>query len=361
VAGKYLLIGSAEAYSGKSAVVLGIAHRLQQRGLDISYGKPIGTCPSEQNDSVDEDVRFIAQTLKLSDDRLTPTFLSLNSDTTGQRLRQEDTTNYVQLLKDEPLAPAIDLAILEGPGTLHEGQLFDLSVPKIALALDANVLLVCRYHSDLVVDSLLAAKQQLGDRLTGILINDVPHTHRDLVESTICPFLEAHGIPVLAVLPSSDLLRSVSVAQLVHQLKAEVLCCPERMDLLVESLKIGAMNVNSALKYFRKARNMAVVTGGDRTDLQLAALESSTHCLILTGQIPPTQEIVSRAEELEVPILAVDLDTLSTVEVVDRAFGQVRLHEPVKVAHVQHMMAKHFDCDRLLDLLGVRAPAKASS
>lgn len=359
MAGKYLLIGSSEAYSGKSAVVLGIAHRLQKRGLDISYGKPVGTCPSELDDGVDEDVRFVAQTLKLPDNRLTPTLLNLSPETIQLRIRQEDTTDYVQRLQSEPLAPGIDLALLEGPGTLNEGQLFDLSVPQMAEALDANVVLVCRYRSELVVDSLLAARQQLGDRLVGVLINDVPTSERDAVETVVRPFLEGHGIPVFAILPSSALLRSVSVAQLVHQLKAEVLCCPERMDLLVESLKIGAMNVNSALKYFRKARNMAVVTGGDRTDLQLAALETSTHCLILTGQIPPTQDILNRAEELEVPILSVDLDTLSTVEVVDRAFGQVRLHEPVKVAHIQQMMTKYFDCDRLLNLLGVRAPAKA--
>jgi len=34
--------------------------------------------------------------------------------------------------------------------------------------------------------------------------------------------------------------------------------------------------------------------------------------LILTGQLPPTSFIL--AEELEIPILSVDLDTLTTVE-----------------------------------------------
>ena len=77
---------------------------------------------------------------------------------------------------------------------------------------------------------------------------------------------------------------------------------------------------------------MAVVTGGDRTDLQLAALETSTHCLILTGHIPPQPLILSRAEDLEIPILTVNLDTLTTVEIVDRAFGHVRLQEPIKVS-----------------------------
>nr|MCU0570429.1 DRTGG domain-containing protein [Oculatellaceae cyanobacterium Prado106] len=112
-----------------------------------------------------------------------------------------------------------------------------------------------------------------------------------------------------------------------------------------------------ALEYFRKGRNMAIVTGGDRTDIQLAALETSTQCLILTGHLPPSATILSRAEDLEIPILSVDLDTLSTVEIIDNAFGQVRLHEPIKVQTICQMMTDHFDVDRLLAKLGMEPVA----
>jgi BioD-like phosphotransacetylase family protein len=132
-----------------------------------------------------------------------------------------------------------------------------------------------------------------------------------------------------------------------------VLCRPDRLDLMVESLTIGAMNVNAALEYFRRGSHKAVVTGGDRTDLQLAALETSTSCLILTGHLSPQPLIVSRAEDLEVPILAVDLDTLATVEIVDRAFGSVRLQEQIKVECIQQLMEQHFDRDRLLQMLAI--------
>jgi BioD-like phosphotransacetylase family protein len=208
--------------------------------------------------------------------------------------------------------------------------------------------LVARFHSALVLDSLLCAKQQLGSHLIGVLINDVLPDQFERIQTQIQPFLEQQDIEVLGILPRNELLRSVSVRELVHQLDAEVLCRPDRLDLMVESLKIGAMNVNSALEYFRKARNMAVVTGGDRTDIQLAALETSTQCLILTGRIPPLASILGRAEDLEIPILSVDLDTLTTVEIIDRAFGQVRLHEPVKVQAVFQMMTKCVNIERLL-------------
>jgi BioD-like phosphotransacetylase family protein len=40
---KHLLIGSTRAWSGKSATVMGLAFHLQKRGLEIGYGKPLGT------------------------------------------------------------------------------------------------------------------------------------------------------------------------------------------------------------------------------------------------------------------------------------------------------------------------------
>jgi BioD-like phosphotransacetylase family protein len=358
---KCLLIGSLEAYSGKSAIILGIAHQLKAKGLDIAYGKPLGGGwgQTQMADS-DGDIQFVAQTLDLPDDRLQQSILTLDAETVKNRLSLQDQTDYHQKLVEQVQHQGGDLVILEGPGTLDEGKLFNLSLLEVAETIQASVLLVARFHSMLLLDGLLAAKEKLGNQLLGVLINDVPSQQVETVHSLMVPFLEKQGVAVFGVLPSSNLLRSVSVAELVYQLKADVLCRSDRLDLMVESLSIGAMNVNSALKYFRARHNMAVITGGDRTDLQLAALETSTQCLILTGHIPPSKEIISRAEDLEIPILSVDLDTLTTVEIVDRAFGQVRVSEPIKFECICQMTDKHFDGDRLLTSLGLE-PAGALS
>lgn len=351
---KYLLIGSTEAYSGKSAAILGVAQKFQERGLAVAYGKPIGTCPSESvADSIDEDVRLLGKTLNLPDQALLPTLLFLNQETVYKRLQALDQTNYQALLTHYHPAGEPDLVLLEGPGDLSEGSLFDLSLAQVANTLNASVLLVARFHATMLIDGILCAKQRLGQHLIGIVINDIPADYLEDVRKTLQPFLEQRGIPVLGMFPRSALLRSVSVRELVHQLKAEVLCRADRLDLLVENLTIGAMSVSSALRYFQYADNKAVVTGGDRTDIQLAALETSTQCLILTGHLTPSPAVLSRAEDLEVPILSVDLDTLTTVEIVDRAFGQVRLKEAIKVQYVQQMMTEYFDADRLSAQLGL--------
>lgn len=357
---RHLLVGSTEAYSGKSATVLGLAFQLRTHGIDFAYGKPIGTCLDGKTDGEDPDIAFMATTLNLASDRLRMPLVSLDEATIEAQLASDGDQDYLQQLQQYCQPQGEDVLLLEGPGTLDEGALFNLTLLQIAEAIDASVVLVARFHSSLVVDTLLSAKRRLGERLIGVLINDVPETAVAKVETEVVPYLEHRNIPVLALLPRTPLMRSISVREMVARLDAEILCRPDRLDLMVENLTIGAMNVNSALRYFRKGRNMAVVTGGDRTDIQLAALETSTQCLVLTGHLPPSEEILARATDLEVPILSVDYDTLTTVELIDQMFGQVRLHEPAKVECVRHLMETHLDLPRLLGFLNLKLPIGTS-
>lgn len=354
---KYLLVGSTDSYSGKSATILGMGQELKSRGVTVAYAKPLGTTFTDDSSSLSEDdVRFITETLYLSSAQLGYPLLSLDENTIIKRLQGEDRQDYAQLLQRQIQAIQGDLILIEGSGSLSEGRLFNLSVGEMAQTLEAPVLLVTRYHPLTLVDGLLSAKQQLGEKLLGILINDVPQEQLELVQTQVKPFLAQRGIEILGILPRNRLLRSVSVREIARQLHAQVHTRKDRLDLMVESLAIGAMNVNSAIEYFRQRENMAVITGSDRTDIQLAALETSTNCLILTGKVPPQALILSRAEDLEIPILSVELDTLTTVEIVDRTFGSVRLQEPIKVQCIQQLIQENFALDRLIHKLELSVP-----
>jgi len=68
---------------------------------------------------------------------------------------------------------------------------------------------------------------------------------------------------------------------------------------------------------------MAGVVTGDRIEIQLAAFESSTQCLILIGKLPPLIfHLEAKAEELLELILSVDLDTSQLLKLLI-VFGQV--------------------------------------
>jgi BioD-like phosphotransacetylase family protein len=358
---KPLLIGSCEPFSGKSAVVLGLTHQLRRRGVPFVFGKPLATCldPAEIHQPgdplLDADVRFIGSHLGLEDDQLIASLAVLEPASAHQRLLNGELgpVEGIDTLRARLGTDSKELAILEGAGRLSEGMLFGFALVPLARALDAAVVLVHPWKDSRDVEPLLEAQSQLGDLLAGVVINGVPPDAMGAFRQELQPALERIGLMVLGVLPRSPLLRSVTVEELGRRLQARVLCSRERLDLLVETLSIGAMNVNSAMEFFRRRRNMAVVTGADRTDIQLAALEASTQCLILTGVGEPLPQLIYRAEELEVPVLKVDHDTLSTVEVIEAAIGHVRLHEPVKATHAIRLVEENCHFERLFERLGL--------
>ncbi len=360
--GKTLMIGSCESFSGKSAFVLGIARYLKALNICVRFGKPLATSIELDNETsslpiplIDDDVRFIGSIIGLTDESLIPSVDLFAAVTADKRLADSFISpgDGFEALKEKLGDSFEGLNILEAAGSIYEGMLYGLSLAQLAEEFEAKVLLVHLWRDSSSVDALLAAKEQLGNAFLGVVLNAVtPEEVKDLKDNVV-PALKTLGIDVFGVMPRSPLLRSVTVEELVRRLRARVICCSDRLSLMVETLSIGAMNVNSAMEFFRKRRNMAVVTGADRTDIQLAALEASTQCLILTGAGEPLPQLINRAEELEVPLLKVDTDTLSTVEVIEQAFGHVRLHEDVKATYAFRLVEENCDLQRLFSFLGM--------
>ena len=345
---KYLVIGSLEPFGGKTGVILGMIHQLKSRNIDVSYIKPISSSFDEEEDV---DTKLIEKILSLPQDRIVPPLIHMDWDKISQKIENQDTNDYLSNIISQIKSIQGDLVLIEGAGTLDEGALFGLSLSEMAEKIDCPVVLVVKTKGYPPVDSILKAKKELGNRLIGIVINGVLPEQVDMIQTQLKPYLIAQGIPVLGILPQNSLLASISVREIAKQLRARILCRSDRLDLMVESLMIGAMNVNAALEYFRKYRNKAVVTGSDRTDLHFAALETSTSCLILTGTTPPDPILLSRAEDLEVPVLAVNLDTLTTIEIIENSFGRARIQEDIKINCIQELMAQYFDFAHLLERL----------
>src|SRR5512143_953013 len=153
------------------------------------------------------------------------------------------------------------------------------------------------------MDQVLWAARILGDRLLGVVLNHVDKAREIFVRDMVRPFFEARGIRTYGAVPADPLLDSVSVAALAAALPATVEWGTDRLDTMIERFCVGAMDVESALRVFRRIPRKAVITGGSRADIQLAALETDTRCLVLTGGIPPNDLIRHKAEEKRVAIL----------------------------------------------------------
>lgn len=353
-----LYITSTETFSGKSALCVGLAKRMQHDGLSVGYMKPVSTGSRLAAGLVDEDAEFFKQALGLPDALEDMAPVGIAPHTVEAILRGQETTDYVARLKVayERIAHGRDVVLLEGGASLREGYLIGLPTPQVAKMFGARELVVVKYDNDLqMLDDALTARVRLEQSLIGVVLNAIPRQRMPFVQELVKPALEQRGVAVLAVLPQERLLLSVSVGELAELLSGEILCAADKTDELVEHLMVGAMSVDSALSYFRRKPNKAVITGGDRPDIQLAALETSTKCLILTGNLRPSPIILGRAEEVGVPMILVRHDTLSAVEVIGRFFGKTRFHLQKKVERFEEMLEDRFDYGRLYTALGIGA------
>lgn len=353
---KSLYFCSTWVHAGKSLVLSGIGLKLKQKGLNLTYFKPLGTKPKKKGDLLTgQSVIFMKEILALKEplEKLCP--LVLTQDLIVQAYKgeigglEEKVTQAFKLI-----AKGKDIVLIEGAGSLDQGTFLGLSDVTLSKGLNSKVILIDKFSMDISVDSILAAKKKLGSEILGVILNHVPLESREFIKKRIVPFLIKKGVDVLGILPKDSLLRSITVKNLRRTLGGEIICCLDRQDELVEKFSIGAMNVEEALNYFKRYRNKAVITGGDRSDIQLAALETSTKALILTGNLYPNDIIVAKAEEKGVPILLVKGDTLSAVERVEGALRQLEVYEKRKVKRGLELVEKGLNLPLLYKKIGVK-------
>jgi hypothetical protein len=352
-----ICVASTERHSGKTALCIGLMHWFSQRGLAVGYMKPVSSTPRSMGGrAVEEDVMFVRTTLGLPEPLEVMSPVLLTVDAVKAAVTGSDTGAYEKQIVEayRKVADGKDVVVMEGGSNLREGRMINLSVGRIAELLGARALVVVPYVDTLqVIDDLLAARLAIGEPMMGAVINSVLQHRMVYAGEKVKPFLEARGVPVFAALPKERLLLSVSVGELLEGLGGQTLCCEDALDELVENLMVGAMNVESALTHFRRSPGKAVITGGDRVDIQLAALETSTRCLILTGNIRPDPLIVGLATERHVPIILTAHDTLNAIQTIENFFGKTRFQQQKKVEYFEAMLDKWMDFGSLTKALGL--------
>ena len=351
-----LYVGSTAGYSGKSLVSLGIALKMQEDGLRVAYMKPYGRVPTVEGGILtDGDVLFMKKRLGLAGpvERLCPVVYS--KDLMAESLRGRGRDLMKKFMGAYKMVSAdADVVILGGARNIFDGKSLGISGARIIKETSAKALIVDPFNGETCVDCLLSIQDFLGKNLVGAVINRVPPEGMEYLKESAGPFLKRKGIPLIGTLPADPVLNSMTVRQVNESIGGTVLCCEEGLDELVENLSIGAMDVESALKYFRRTHNKAVITGGHRSDIQLAALETSTKCLILTGDLLPNALIIAKAKLSGVPVITVKGDTLSTVERLESTLGKVRIREERKVARAMELMRAHFDFRALYKAAGIK-------
>jgi len=347
-----ILTTSLEESTGKTAVSLALARIAADRGETVGYMKPKGTrLQSNVGKTLDEDPMLARELLDVDAEmhELEPIVYSPTFVTEAIRGREDPAELRERVAEAfEGLSADAETMLVEGGDRYTTGGIVDLDDGDVADLLDAEVLLLARYGDPTDVDEVLAAAESLGDRLAGVVFNAVPESVYDELADDVIPFLEGRGIDVLGAIPRQRDLAGVTVGDLAEELGADLLT-DVPTDGYVERFSVGAMNADEALRHFRRTTDAAVITGGDRSEVQTAALEApGVRCLILTGGYRPSGAVLGKATEKGVPVMLVQGDTLTTIDRAEDVVHSGRTRDAVAVETVQSLLAEHVDVDELL-------------
>ena len=327
-----LIVASDAEGVGKTALCAALSHLLGREGVRAVVCKPIA-----------------AQGLAATDD----TDPRVYADLLGQRSGAAPLDAPSGELTPETIADV--RAAVESAGSDAEVTIVECSsalsprdTRRLADALDARVLVVGRHSPDLT-ESLSAWRAALEERAAGCVANCVTRYAYAQAEAEL---RARSDLPVLGVIPEQRRLLSPSVGDVARHLDGRMLNDCED-DGLVERFMTLGFSMDPGEYYFGLHDDKAVIVRGDRPDIQMAALATSTACLICTEGKEPIEYVLNEAELDEVPIIIVEPGTLDTMDALDALVDDARFDHPQKLAAFAQSLEKCANLPALWSRLGL--------
>ena len=312
-----LYLTSLASGAGKTGMAAAIGKQLLNQNKKVGYLRPSVGIMGDGNDTAVLK-RFLA--LQESEESLSPVFPDEGALITGLKTALARTSGET------------DFAIIEGTSGLGQGAV------EAASSVDAKVIGVESYAESL--QSVASHYKEMGKRLAGVVMNKIPGSRVARVKGDFQK--ELPDVRLLGAVPEDRSLIGMNVNELAESLKGTIVSGSANLSTVVANIMLAAMNPDHGPEYYSIKENKAVIVRSERPDMQLAALETPTTCLVLAGEQPPIQMVVRRAEAKNIPIVSTKEDVKATVARIESALKEARLDDR-RIAGLAALIAKHLD------------------
>ena len=335
-----LYIISSEEAVGKTTIAAGVGKHLLGEGKKVGFFRPI--MANQKPEGSDRDAAFMKHVLALPEPVNSLCPVISRGGVLGIKIRQA----YAKASQGK------DVVIVEGMCGQSPDDSLSEAAYEIAEALRAKVMAVEGYSNG-SSPKFINSYKGFGESLLGMVLNKVPRSQlKHVCEEITGKFGEAE-LRILGVLPEDRILFTLTIGELADSIEGEILNNAEKSVELVENIMVGAMAVDSGLNYFGRKVNKATVVRGDRPDMQMAALETSTRCLVLSGNTAPIDYVRYKAEDKGVPIIATKNDVSSVVQNIEDALGKARFSQEKKLVKLSEILEQNLDFQAIARGLGL--------
>jgi phosphate acetyltransferase len=338
---KAVFIATAEPYSGKSLVLLGLVNMLLGQARRVGYFKPIiDHDPATETDSR---LATITSYFKLA---LPPA--DTYAYTRPEALRLLETGVLGELIdtvirKFKHCEDTYDFTVVEGSDFVGAGTAieFDANL-SIAKNLGVPVILVVSGEGKStaqVVSSVLTLLRNFEAREVPVLLavaNRIAPAQVEDVRDLLRAQLPAEVL--LAVVPQDANLLHPTMREIQTGLGAKLLFGESGLGNQVDNYVIGAMQVPNFLNYLKE--NVLIVTPGDRGDIIVCALQANLSAsyprvagIVLSTGSEPDEPVMRLLQGLPnvVPILVVPTGTFETTTRVGAIRSRISPDNPKKI------------------------------
>ncbi|HBH86449.1 MAG TPA: hypothetical protein DDY17_02455 [Syntrophaceae bacterium] len=334
-----LVITSMHPNAGKTTLIIGLAKALQKK---IGYIKPFGDRLLYRKKRLwDYDTALMNSIFGLEQD---PAEMSIGFD--HARLLyifDEETIKKKVLDLQEVASTDKELLFVESGKEISYGVSIYLDAISLTKSLGAELVIVISGKEETIVDDIIFLKNHINlgkVNLKGIIINKVPNLE-DFINIHL-PKIHMLNINVLGVIPHYEELPQFTVNFLADRLFARVITGESFLNRPVRNIIVGSMSANAAKNsaYFLE-KNKVVITSGDRNDMIATALESDTSAIVLTCNIEPAPELISKASERQIPLLLVSPDTYQIAKQIELIEPLLQTDDNDKILLIEEMIKKY--------------------
>lgn len=342
-----LILTSMRRSAGKTSMAVGIAKASEER---FGYMKPFGDRLIYREKRLwDHDSALMRDVFGLEGE---PEKASIGFQHSKLRyMYDEEATRKKVLETAERAGKGKDVLIIEGGMYLSYGASVRLDAISLAKWLkDEKLVMVVGGNEDAIMDDIAFIEKYVdikGVDFGGIIINKVKDA-ADFKDAHLDSIREM-GVDVLGIVPHRPELTYMPVRYVADALDAKVIAGEGGLEKVVKCTTVGAMSVAAAMQnpLFKK-ENKLLITAGDRSDMVLAAIESNTSCIVLTNNIIPPSNIISKAADANVPLLLVPWDTYQTTMRVEHIEPLLTKNDAEKIETLKELVKKNVNLKEIM-------------
>ncbi len=353
----FLIVPTSD-HAGLTSSAIGLVRSLDRIGLRVGFLKPISQSYHEK--SKDLSTAYVRQISSIDPPEPismmeTETLLAAGK---GEVLLERITGMYQDAAQDT------DVVIVEGLQPSSKNQFFNQLNPRIANALNAEVIFVSSAKGEDAEQTckkinrrIRAASQAFGgvksERISGVIINQ-GSSHCTVTPDYFldqCPQSIKKNIPLIGYIPYEKSLRHLRTSDLIAPLHTTTLSEGEIKTRRVTEIHLCARDIAHITHVFHAGS--LVVTPADRSDIIIASAFAALKGvplagLILTGDLNPETNVINYCKagfQTGLPVLTANTTSFETAQILSSLNPEIPADDIERLEKLVDHVARNVDTD----------------